>query len=66
MKRIQWTDNIQPAQKPRDLMLVSRRVLLEWQAGYQQREAESYRQGVVFGVAVAVVVLVCSAIVRML
>jgi len=47
-----------------DLLLVDRQHLINWQASYQQREADSYRQGVVFGVAVAVVVLVCSAIVR--
>ncbi len=64
MNRIKWTDNVQPATKPRDLMLVSRQVLIEWQASYQRREADSYRQGVVFGVAVAVVVLVCSAMMR--
>lgn len=64
MDRVKWTDNVQPATKPRDLMLVSRQVLLEWQAGYQAREADSYRQGVVFGVAVAVVVLVAAAIAR--
>ena len=53
MKRNIWTDNVQPATKPADLMLVSRQVLNESQSGYQQREAAAYQAGVVFGVAVS-------------